>query len=308
MTEVRPAVRTLFRTASVLALIAVVMGAVVCATDSGFECGNWPGCTDRSLLPHDAVTALLYRNPWIEMIHRTSAILAGPAALACAIVALRLRGVNRLVKVLPWVAVAGALVAGYVGRGIVLGVSYPLWVGAADLLSALACMTSLVIATVALERGSLACTPTRAGWYAWSAVGLLLVSHTLALYAAGKGSYTRCMSWPVWASVPGDDVALSVVRYGLTAGVAVLATLAAWAILPREPRLGWTVLGLEVALLVLGPVIGWGHVTWLGFGYSALTVTMLASLVLVAARESFPAAVRAAGRGAASEPVGAVRS
>ena len=298
MTEVRPSVRTLFRAASFFALVAVIMGSVVCATDSGFECGNWPGCTDRALLPSDGVVALLYRNPWIEMIHRTSAILAGPLALACAVVALRLRGVHPLVKVLPWVAAAGALVAGYVGRGIVLGAVYPMWVGTADLLSALACMGSLVVATVALERRS-GFRPTQAGKAAWAAVALLVVSHAVALWTAGAGSYTRCMSWPVWTSVPGDNALLAGVRYVLTGAALVAIVVVVRALLGRDRALAWTIAGLTGLVLVLGVVIGWAHIASLGFVYSAVTVVLLASLVLAAARESF------AVRGAGGRPVAA---
>ena len=308
MTEVRPSVRTLFRSASFFALVAVIMGAVVCATDSGFECGNWPGCTDRALLPSDGVTALLYRNPWIEMIHRTSAILAGPLALACAVVALRLRGVHRLVKILPWVAVAGAFVAGYVGRGIVLGVSYPMWVGTADLLSALACMGSLVVATVALERRAVSFRPTPTGRAAWAAVTLLVVSHAVALWTAGAGSYTRCMSWPVWTSVPGDNALLAGVRYALTGAALVAIVAVVRGLLGRDRALAWTIAGLTGSVLVLGVVIGWAHLASLGFLYSAITVMLLASLVLAAARESF--AARAAGGrpvAATEDAVGASR-
>ena len=42
---------TVFRLAALFTLLAVAMGSVVCATESGFECGNWPGCTDSALLP-----------------------------------------------------------------------------------------------------------------------------------------------------------------------------------------------------------------------------------------------------------------
>lgn len=290
MQQVKPSVRTLFRAASVLAFIAVVMGSVVCATDSGFECGNWPGCTDHTLLPGaGSITALFYKNPWIEMVHRTSAILAGPAALACALVALRLRGVHATVKVLPWVAVAGALVAGIVGRGIVLGTTYPTWVGAADLFSAIACMASLVVATVALDRGATRFAPARSGALAWAGAGTLVIAHLLALWTAAPGSYTRCMSWPVFTAVPGDDAALTAVRYVLYAVGAVATLLAARGIAGHSPRLAVTLVGLLVALLVLGPTIGLGHLAWLGFVYSTLTVALLAALVLVAARESLSA-------------------
>ena len=45
---------------------------------------HWPGCSASALLPSGPVTSFFYQNPWIEMTHRTSAILAGPAALAAA--------------------------------------------------------------------------------------------------------------------------------------------------------------------------------------------------------------------------------
>ena len=74
-----PATRTVFRLASLLTLLAVMMGSVVCATESGFECGNWPGCSGDALLPSDNVLdtlrATYTRNkmetdtlPWDEAI------------------------------------------------------------------------------------------------------------------------------------------------------------------------------------------------------------------------------------------------
>lgn len=278
----------LFRTAAFFALLAVIGGALVCATDSGFECGNWPGCTDRTLLPHDPVTELLYRNPWIEMAHRSSAVLAGPLALACAVVGLVRKDLHPLARVLPWVAVAGAGVAGFVGRGIVLGAVYPTWVGAADLLSALACMSSLIVAAVAVERTPAAWRPNRLAFDVWTAVAILAVSHACALWTAVTGSYTRCMGWPVWNMVEGDDPVLTVVRMALTIvalyfiGRAVTALRA----LPSERALGTTIAALAGVLLVLGVVIGWAHVASLGFLYSSLTAIMFAALVLAASRAS----------------------
>ena len=39
----------LFRAAAVFALLANIGGSIVAATHSGFECGNWPGCTADAL-------------------------------------------------------------------------------------------------------------------------------------------------------------------------------------------------------------------------------------------------------------------
>ena len=77
-----PATVRLFRIATVFTVLAVAMGSVVCATDSGFECSTWPGCyPDRFAPGSDDVTAWLYRNPIIEFVHRTSAIVCGPLVL-----------------------------------------------------------------------------------------------------------------------------------------------------------------------------------------------------------------------------------
>lgn len=45
------ATRRLFQIASLFTVAAVTMGAVVCATDSGFECSTWPGCHPGQALP-----------------------------------------------------------------------------------------------------------------------------------------------------------------------------------------------------------------------------------------------------------------
>lgn len=285
------ATRITFRTAGVLTLLAVIGGAVVCATESGFECGNWPGCDADALLPSGPVAALLYRNPWIEMIHRTSAVLAGPAALLSGILAARLRGAHPLARILPWVTVAGAIVAGYVGRGIVLGVSYPTWVGAADLGSALVAMAAMITAIVALERTPAQWFGSAPGRLAWGAAGTLLAMHLVSLWAAGPGSYTRCTSWPVWQLLSADAHAGTTIQW-VRMGLAVVALGLILGAL-------WTARG-EVSLrresiavgVLLVLVLGFGLVIRgtgsddLGAPYSIATVGLLAGIILLAARAS----------------------
>lgn len=282
-----------FRAAALFTLLAVVGGALVCATESGFECGNWPGCNADALLPSGPVNELLYRNPWIEMAHRSSAVLAGPLAVASALLATRLRGVHPLVKLLPWVTVAGAAVAGYVGRGIVLGVEFPAWVSAADLGSAILAMAAMVTATVALERTPSAWLPTSAGRLAWAASGTLLVFHLVSLYAAGPGSFTRCMSWPVWELLSADtagNVSLQWVRFGLAA-VAAAFTIAAVVAsrAPSRPRGEAVAVGVLLGVvLATGLIIKVSGTDALGVPYAIATVGLLCGLVLLAARDSLP--------------------
>jgi cytochrome c oxidase assembly protein subunit 15 len=237
------------------------------------------------------VTSFFFKNPWIEMTHRTSAILAGPAALAAAILALRLKGAARLVKVLPWVTVAGALVAGYFGRLTVLGLPIPSWGGALDLGSALAAMSAMVVATVALDRTPARFSPSRVAGLAWVSVVLMVAMHLVSLFAAGKGSYTRCLSWPVWELLAADRSAsgpAQVIRFGLAilAASAVLATIwyARNQAALRGPAVGTGV--LLALVLVFGLVIRVTHSDQLGVPFSLATVALVWTQVFLASRAS----------------------
>ncbi len=283
--------RRVFQLTTLLTFLAVALGSLVCASESGFECGNWPGCTASALLPSGPVSSFFYKNPWIEMTHRTSAILVGPAALAAAVLALRLKGAVPLVKVLPWVTVAGALVAGYFGRLTVLGLPVPAWGGALDLASALAAMAAMVVATEALERTPTRPSPSHVSSLAWVSVTVMVAMHLVSLFAAGAGSYTRCLSWPVWELLAADRPAsgsAQVIRIGLAiaAACAVLAT--SWharnqAAL-RAPAIGTGVL-LAIVLL-LGLALRVTHSDQLGVPFSVATVALLWTQGLLAARAS----------------------
>lgn len=296
--------RTVFRLATMLALIAVAMGSIVCATESGFECGNWPGCTTSAMLPTGPVSTLFYQNPWIEMVHRISAILVGPLALAAGIMATRLTHVNPLVRVLPWVTVAGAIIAGTFGRMIVLGLPMPVWGGAVDLGAALTAMGAMVVATVALERTPAQWFVSKTGTLAWVSVALLLTMHLVSLFAAGSGSYTRCLSWPVWELIAADRSAgptLQVVRIALA--VAAAAVIVTGVILAsrhdklRRPAAASAVLlGL---VLLFGLAIRLTGSDDLGVPFSLATVGLLWTQVLLgslASLETLPQDDRAAAR------------
>ena len=291
----------LFRAAGLFTLFAVIGGSLVAATESGFECGNWPGCDVDAILPGGVVNEILYRNPWIEMTHRASAILSGPLALVAGIVALRLRGVHILVKILPWVTVLGAFIAGFVGRGIVLGVVYPTWVGALDLGAALVALVAMTTATILVERTPAQWFPTRAGLFAWGAVGTLLVMHLTSLWAAGPGSFTRVVSWPVWNIVHADaqgSLAAQVARFPLMVLAVVLIALAV-----REARAlgvrteGWIALAFAASCLVLGAIIGSTGTDALGVPMAMSAVAVFFTMILVAARSSVLATTAAPSRG-----------
>ncbi|MFT3875792.1 MAG: hypothetical protein QM708_05140 [Propioniciclava sp.] len=282
---------TLFRLGALFALLANIGGAVVAATHSGFECGDWPGCTADALLPGGVVNELLYRNPWIEMIHRTSAALTTPTVLIAAIVGVRLRGVHPLVRILPWFAVVGALIAGFVGRGLVLGETYPMWVSALDLTAAQVTMASMVIAAIALERAPVRWSVTRVGVFGWGALGSLYLMHVAGLYGAGPNSYTRVVSWPVWRILDADlhgSLAAQWLRFPLAALAAVLIVLAIREACARGTApVARTVAGVLMAVcLASGAVIAFTATDALGVPMAVSAVGLLFTLLLIAGRAS----------------------
>ena len=307
-------VTLLFRAAGLFTLFAVIGGSLVAATESGFECGNWPGCDVDAILPGGVVNEILYRNPWIEMTHRASAILSGPLALIAGIVALRMRNIHPLAKVLPWVTVVGAFIAGFVGRGIVLGEVYPTWVGALDLGAALVALVAMTTAAILVERTPAQWFSSRAGLFAWGAVGTLLVMHLTSLWAAGPGSYTRVVSWPVWNIVHADahgSFAAQIARFPMLVLAVVLIVLAV-----REARAlgvvveGYVALAFAAACLLFGAIIGFTGTDTLGVPLAMCAVGVFFTMVLIAARSSVLATAPSRGMSdttPASEARGGVR-
>lgn len=207
-------VRRWFTAAAALALASVVMGAVVCATESGAACPNWPGCYLDRFLPTPA--AGLATNPLIEFAHRVVAGVTGPVVLVAAILGRRLADPRP--RRLAWAGLAGTLSAGLFGM-LIVKVGIPWWLGVLDLASALAATVCLLLARVLLADGA-TWAPGRTSRLAWAALGVLVAMHLLALPVAGTNSYTRCMGWPVLVLDSDHWPALQWARIGL----AVLAT------------------------------------------------------------------------------------
>ncbi|MEO6143762.1 MAG: hypothetical protein ABIP19_07275, partial [Dermatophilaceae bacterium] len=121
---------TVFRLAALFTFLAVAMGALVCATQSGASCPTWPGCRPDQIAPQWQL------SPLIEFTHRVVAMAAGPLVLAAAVMSFRMGGPDRWARILPRVALVGAVAAGAFGRLAVLS-GLPTWLGAVDLFSAL---------------------------------------------------------------------------------------------------------------------------------------------------------------------------
>lgn len=298
--EVSPTTRTVFRLAAAFTFLAVVMGSVVCATESGAACPTWPGCYPGQLGPKADI------NPIIEFAHRFSVIFAGPLLVAAGVMGRRVVGASRLVRVLPWVGVAGALAAGAFGRIVVL-YGLPAYLGVLDLGCALTAMVAMGTAALALERPGrrwrLGLTAKLAG----AATLTIGAMHLLGILTAGTGSYTRCMSWPAWQLVAADNgTGLQVTRLVLAVvgtGLLAAAVSRGWrseVLRPHAATLAGLWLLEQVALLTMR---GERTSLWL----PALTSVIAVSIVLAAGLLAARAALGGYRGGGDREPTSAVR-
>jgi len=279
---------TVIRLAALFTFLAVAMGAVVCATSSGASCPTWPGCRPDEIAPQWQL------SPIIEFTHRVVASAAGPLVLAAAIMSRRLSGPDRLVRVLPLVALVGALAAGAFGRLAVLS-SLPTWLGAVDLLCALTAMTAMGVAAARVgadrpdgpSRSAAQGPPLQVRRLAAVSVVVLAVMHVTGIFAAGPHSYTRCLGWPIWQLI-GSDLHpwLQALRLGLASlGAALVVTTAVRAgQTDRLRRWGIILATLFAAEMVLGLVIRAQALNaGVAAAYSVLAVALLSCLGLLMA-------------------------
>ena len=279
-----------FRLATLFTFLAVAMGAVVCATGSGASCPTWPGCLPDQIAPQWQL------SPLIEFTHRVVAMAAGPLVLAAAVMSTRLRGQDRAVRILPWVALIGALAAGAFGRFAVLS-GLPTWLGGVDLFSALTAMTVMGVAAVRL--GATAPAPdspqsgparphqVRAEHLAAASISVVVMLHVTGIFVAAPHSYTRCMGWPIWRLIDSDlHPWLQYLRLGL-GGVGAALVLTTAVVATRSERLrrwGVVLATLFIAEMVLGLVIRSGGINaGVAAAYSVLAVALLSCLGLLMA-------------------------
>jgi cytochrome c oxidase assembly protein subunit 15 len=269
---------TLFRLAALFTFLAVAMGAVVCATGSGASCPTWPGCRPDEIAPQWQL------SPLIEFTHRVVAMASGPLVLAAAVMSRRLPGPNRWVRILPLVALVGALAAGAFGRLVVLS-GLPTWLGAVDLFCALTAMTAMGVAAAmvgspdSLSRSTTEFPPTQIERLAAMSLTVVVAMHVSGIFAAGSHSYTRCMGWPIWHLIDSDlHPWLQDLRLGLAGlGAALVLTTAVAA--ARNERLRWwgiVLATLFTAEMVLGLVIrAYELNAGVAAAYSVLAVALL---------------------------------
>lgn len=286
-----PATTTVYRAAALITFAAVALGSLVCATDSSAACPNWPGCYVGQIAPEAAL------NPMVEFVHRVVAVSTGPLLLAAALLGLRLRRntpagprIDPVVQVLPWIALAGALAAGIFGM---MTIKWGLTTGqaATDLGGALLSMILMTTAAVAVGRTPRRVQLSPTAGFAWGAVATLWVVHVTGVYAAGKGSLTRCVSCPVWEVVEIDGPAwLQVTRMVLAAAAIVMIGAAIVTGLRTAGLRGHAVAAavLLVVELAVGLVIrAQGTTDVLSSVYAVTMVALLWTTTLLAARSTF---------------------
>lgn len=229
----------------------IALGSMVCATDSSSACPAWPVCYAGQVGPN--LQTSLGENPIIEFVHRVIAFFT-LCLIAATAVKFRKHGDARL-RVLPWIALAGAIGSAVFGMMIIL-FHLPLLLGVLDLFGALLALTMITIAAEAASGRGGPAGNRGVRTTAWASLGSLVVMHLAGLVVAGKTqtgdfmSYTRCLGWPMWQ-------VLEVDRYsGLQLGRIVLAVVAAVLLIVtvarglRDPRMRRPSLVLAALLAV----------------------------------------------------------
>jgi len=270
--------------------LLVALGGIVCATESGAGCPDWPGCYGR-IVPPPQVNAV------IEYTHRFAAGLTTPLILAAAWVSWRrARAIRWLVRPLAVSIVFVAAVIVFGAFAVLTGL--PRLVAALDLSSALVTLTLVLTAAVVAftrhadptlpDRFSASSGPARLSLVTLGATFVLYVSGILV---AGKGSLTRCVGWPFWRLLP-DDVAgwPQMARLGLAAVTALLIATLVVRVLRTHPlsaaqRLAATLGGLAFLLeMVVGVImLTSGSTMLLLMTYVAAGTVLFAALVVLAA-------------------------
>jgi heme a synthase len=214
--------RNLLVAAAVMTTLLVALGGIVCATESGAGCPDWPGCYGR-IVPPPQVNAV------IEYSHRLVAGLTFPLILAAAWVSWRrARAIRWLVWPLTASVMFGAAVIVFGAFAVLTGL--PRLVAALDLASALVTLTLVLTgAVVAFTRHADPMLPDRFSVHnplALLSLGTLCATFVLyvsGVLVAGPGSLTRCVGWPFWRVLPNDMSGWpQVARLGLAVVTALL--------------------------------------------------------------------------------------
>lgn len=260
----------LFAITGILITITLALGSTVCATDASASCPNWPGCYVGRLTPQ------AHTQPVVEFVHRVISSSIGLFGLASVIAGWFHRRRDRMLVLLPLVALLCALVSGVFGMmTIKWGISK--FEAALDLLAALVSMGAMWRAWfVARHPGSRWHWNTRTRLGA-AAVGTLVAGHFLAVLVSGSDSLTRCMGWALFVRGVGDG---PVVAWGLQQAVMAVAEVLTVAVLVARLRHRVNAWDVLLAVLVL-VVVATGILIAAGGAQEGLDVTHAVGTVLI---------------------------
>ncbi len=195
--------RNLLLVAAVMTCLLVTLGGIVCATESGTGCPDWPGCYGR-IIPPPQINAI------IEYTHRFVAALTSPLIIAAAVVSWRRTRAVRWVS-RPLAVSLVFLVAVIIFGAFAVLTGLPPVLAAIDLGSALLVLALVVTAaTVAWRRYGSPGLPDRLSLrtpvarLSLAALGSVYAVYVSGVLVAGPGSLTRCVGWPLWQILPDD--------------------------------------------------------------------------------------------------------
>ncbi|HHV21147.1 MAG TPA: hypothetical protein GXZ30_06385 [Propionibacterium sp.] len=244
-------VRLVYQLAAGFLFVTIALGSMVCATDSSSACPAWPVCYADQIGPDR--TAGWLNNPAIEFIHRLISFLALVFTGYAGWLGRREKDVR--LRVFPWVALGLAVASAIFGMMIIL-FTLPLGLAMIDVGGALIAMTLMTMAAAAMSvRGGArdsggSRSVLRLGG---AAFGTVFVMHLLGLVVAGTtnvgtGSFTRCLSWPLWKLLEIDRLEWLQTGRMVLAGMAIVLIAATVVKAIAVPRLRVTAITLTVLL------------------------------------------------------------
>jgi cytochrome c oxidase assembly protein subunit 15 len=176
----------------VLLWLVVTTGALVRLTASGLGCPHWPTCQANALVPQDSSHAL------IEFSNRTISGIAMLAAVATAIMAYRVAGVDRRIAHALALAAAGTVAQVPLGA-ITVAFDLNPYLVMSHFLLAMAVVSLSTWATVAIFRPGAARSVVggRIGLLAWAAAAVYLALIVSGAFVTAAGPHPGSTTTPI---------------------------------------------------------------------------------------------------------------
>jgi cytochrome c oxidase assembly protein subunit 15 len=278
--------RLLYLGAALLTFLLLVMGGIVCVTDSSGGCPDWPACYGQ-LVPPARLDSIL------EYTHRVLAAVTSLSIVASAIAGWQHRHSSPWINWSPIAALPFLLIVATLGAMVVLRGIGP-GLAALDLGSALIVLALMLIPPVrafthhrAGTRFSLRTGHSRLTLGALASIFVVLVS---AVLVADPGSVARCLGWPLANArvLRGDPKGwLQLARFAIGGAAALLlivVVVQTWRTWRHRPEMLIltasiaVILGLEI---LLGTRLGSISVVWPLAIYAMLAVALWALVVVL---------------------------